>query len=80
MNEAIARPSSPERKAEKTSTKGAPKIIGEVKDILELAGEFKEMVTQIAFEKFDFHQWFRYVQVTERGFWPKAVRVRVGSF
>lgn len=59
MKETIVRPSSSERKAEKSSTKGASKPIGEIKDILELAGEFKEMVTQMAFEKFDFHQWFR---------------------
>lgn len=61
MNETIDRPSSPERKTDKNSTKGAPKPVAGVKDILAIAGEFKDMVTQMAFEKFDFHQWFRYV-------------------
>lgn len=60
----FVRPSSSGRKAEKSSAKGGPKQIGEIKDILELAGEFKEMVTQMAFEKFDFHQWFRCVYAT----------------
>lgn len=59
MKEAFVRPSSPDRKSEK---KGGAKPIGEIKDIFKLAGEFKEMVTQMAFEKFDFHQWFRYVR------------------
>ncbi|CAM9454807.1 unnamed protein product, partial [Pylaiella littoralis] len=63
INETIGRPSSPERKVEKTSTKGASHPTGEVKDILELAGEFKDMVTQMAFEKFDFHQWFSTAEV-----------------
>ena len=61
--EAIVRPSSSGRKADKSSAKGGSKYIGDIKDILELAGEFKEMVTQMAFEKFDFHQWFRCVRV-----------------
>lgn len=57
----IGGPSSPDRKAEKPSAKGDPKHVGKVKDIFQLAEEFKEMVTQMAFEKSDFHQWFRCV-------------------
>lgn len=38
---------------------GRGKIPRKAKDILELTKEFTEMVTQMAFEKFDFHQWFR---------------------
>lgn len=38
---------------------GKGKTPREVKDMLELTKEFAEMVTQMAFEKFDFHQWFR---------------------
>ncbi|CAM9950707.1 unnamed protein product, partial [Ectocarpus sp. 12 AP-2014] len=60
MKEAFVRPSSPDRKPEK---RGGAKPIGEIKDILKLAGEFKEMVTQMAFEKFDFHQWFSTAEV-----------------
>ncbi|CAM9405657.1 unnamed protein product [Ectocarpus sp. 4 AP-2014] len=60
MKEAFVRPSSPDRKPEK---KGGAKPIGEIKDILKLAGEFNEMVTQMAFEKFDFHQWFSTAEV-----------------
>lgn len=30
-----------------------------VKDAEALTGEFKELVTRMALEKFDFHQWFR---------------------
>ncbi|CAM9091877.1 unnamed protein product [Ectocarpus fasciculatus] len=60
MKEAFVRPSSPDRKSEK---KGGAKPIGEIKDIFKLAGEFKEMVTQMAFEKFDFHQWFSTAEV-----------------
>lgn len=55
------RPSSSGRKPQKAAAKANPKVVGEVKDILHLAEEFKEIVSQMAFEKFDFHQWFRYV-------------------
>lgn len=30
------------------------------KDPAALAQEFQQLVTQMAFEKFDFHQWFRF--------------------
>eukprot|EP00903_Cladosiphon_okamuranus_P016097 g14858.t2 len=59
----IGRPSSSERDGDKSSAKRAPKHIGEIKDILELATEFNAMVTQMAFEKFDFHQWFSTAEV-----------------
>ena len=73
--EPIVRPSSSERKAEKPSAKGAQKPTGEIKDILELVMEFKEIVTQMAFEKFDFHQWFRYVSINQNeGGFPVAKR------
>ena len=36
--------------------------VGEIIDILEIEKGFKEIVTQMAFEKFDFHQWFRYTE------------------
>lgn len=69
LQEATVRPSSSERKTEKSSAKGAQKPVGEIKDILELVTEFKEMVTQMAFEKFDFHQWFRCDSIqNKRGF------------
>lgn len=56
------RPTSSKGSLEKSARKqAAGKSLGKDKDILEVAGEFKEMVTQMAFEKFDFHQWFRYV-------------------
>eukprot|EP00752_Nemacystus_decipiens_P011329 g10067.t1 len=61
--ESVVRPSSSERKGEKTPAKGARTLTGEIKGILELVTEFKEMVTQMAFEKFDFHQWFSTAEV-----------------
>ena len=54
---------SPRRKSsDRTTAKGTEKPKGETRDILDLAGEFNKMVTRIAFEKFDFHQWFRYAR------------------
>ena len=38
---------------------GREKAPLEMKDIVKLTLEFTEIITQMAFEKFDFHQWFR---------------------
>lgn len=59
------RPSSPKRKSVGKSDSKAPgkdteKPKVETRDIVDLAAEFNRMVNQMAFEKFDFHQWFRY--------------------
>lgn len=56
----VVRPASPERNGDRSPGKGGVKPTGEAKNILEIAEEFKEIVTQMAFEKFDFHQWFRF--------------------
>lgn len=38
---------------------GKEKIPHETKNIVELTSEFTEIIAQMAFEKFDFHQWLR---------------------
>ncbi|CAN0080547.1 unnamed protein product, partial [Scytosiphon promiscuus] len=59
----MVRSLSSELKPEKAAARGNPKIVAEIKDVLRLAEEFKEMVTQMAFEKFDFHQWFSTAEI-----------------
>lgn len=53
------RPRSAAGKVPKSAEKETARVAAETKDILNIAKEFKEMVTQMAFEKYDFHQWFR---------------------
>ena len=68
---------SPRRKSDKTSAKGTEKPKGETRDIFDLAREFNKLVTQMAFEKFDFHQWFRYASQSNCK-WLKLVLHIVG--
>lgn len=53
--------SSDETSVDKTSDASdiAATSVGKTRDILEITEEFKRIVTQMASEKFDFHQWFR---------------------